>query len=59
MAFPLIKVFYLTVRVFSKPILNWVKIASKNNHNSYKHTWSRKIFYKLGNFSNRLESKIN
>ncbi len=50
MAFPLIKVFSLVLRVFSKPVLNYVKAVSKNNHGTYKHTLARRFFINLGHF---------
>ena len=50
MAFPLIKLFSLVLRVFSKPVLNYVKVVSKNNNETYKHNKSRTFFIQMGHF---------
>ncbi len=48
MVLPLIKVFSLALRVFTRPLVNYAKAVHKNNGGKYKHTFTRNIFIKLG-----------
>lgn len=56
---PLFKVFSLVFRVFSKPLLTYAKAIHRENHGRYKHQWFRRMFIKMGLFSNRIENRIN
>jgi len=55
---PFIKVFSLVVRAFSRPLVNYTKrYHSNNKHNVHKLI--RIFFIRLGNYYNRIETKIN
>ncbi len=41
MAFPLVKLFSLILRVFTRPMVNYAKAVHKNNGGSFKHKYAR------------------
>jgi len=55
---PFIKVFSLVVRAFSRPLINYTK-RYHNSNRSNIHQYLKIFFIRLGNFYNRVETKIN
>jgi len=55
---PFIKVFSLVVRAFSRPLVNYTKRYHANNKHNL-HRFIRVFFIRLGNYYNRMETKIN
>ena len=58
MVLPLIKVFSLVVRVFSKPLISYTKQMHLKNE-GFSHPYVRTIFIRLGNRYNHWETNIN
>ena len=55
---PFIKVFSLVVRAFSRPLINYTKrYHASNRDNTFK--FIRVFFIRLGNYYNKVETKIN
>lgn len=55
---PFIKVFSLIVRAFSRPLINYTKrYHASNKDNTFK--FIRTFFIRLGNYYNKMETKIN
>lgn len=55
---PFIKVFSLIVRAFSRPLINYTK-RYHNSNKSNLHQLLKVFFIRLGNFYNRVETRIN
>ncbi|CAG9334951.1 unnamed protein product [Blepharisma stoltei] len=53
---PLIKVFSLALRLFTRPLSNYLKISLKHNDNH--HPLIRNAILNLGQYSNRINVKI-
>ena len=55
---PLIKVFSLVLRAFSRPLINYTKRYHSSNKNNLNQTF-RMFFIRVGNRYNIIETKIN
>ena len=54
---PLYKLFSLVARVFSRPLINLTKRYHANNQ--IQNQMIRRWFYRLGNWFNMIETRIN
>src|SRR4051812_1045059 len=55
---PLFKVFSLVVRAFSRPLIVYTKRYHASNKHQF-HSTLRVFFIRIGNFYNKMETKIN
>ncbi len=59
---PLYKAISLLMRVFSRPLINYTKkyhAVKSSNSNSWMALNIRKIYTRMGNYFNLIETKIN
>lgn len=59
MVFPLFKLVSVTTRMLSKPILERLKRAHKNNFTMTADSLVNRMFERMGRFSYRMEMKLN
>jgi hypothetical protein len=59
MVLPIYKVLSLVIRVFSKPLVTYIKQAHLKNDSHSSYPMLRKMFIGLGNTYNRAETWVN